>query len=295
MISPPDIRVYDFNDSDHDRPRLSTRSSLSASIPVSRTPASMPIPNAREEAPPPLPPPPILDEIDIANDLGGQWSNDFGRSFGKTGLPTINPSSSLCVGRDRRLHDIGDEVEDSRRRSSAATIRSSPDMDSRWEGFRHKDEGYHSLSGSGIANQSVDTPCSHHPSSSLLLAHARLSMLALYVHSLGRGHEHTYPPFPQVSLWLFCETDRRQTCCLDYMAKDHWNGETFKAPPTPTTNNSCPGLGDPTHHRGQCLSVAWAKKLRRRVVYLSPSREHIHTRQNPCPPRTVRRTQCPGG
>jgi len=127
------------------------------------------------------------------------------------------------------------------------------------------------------------------------LAHARLSMLALYVHSLGRGHEHTYPPFPQVSLWLFCETDRRRTCCLDYMAKDHWNGETFKAPPTPTTNNSCPGLGDPTHHRGQCLSVAWAKKLRRRVVYLSPSREHIHTRQNPCPPRTVRRTQCPGG
>jgi len=117
----------------------------------------MPIPNAREEAPPPLPPPRHLDEIDIVNDLGGQWANTFGGGFGKTGLPTINPSSSLCIGQDRRLHEIGDGVDCSRRRSSAATLRLSPDIDSKWDGFRHKDEGYHSLSGSGIANQSVVT------------------------------------------------------------------------------------------------------------------------------------------
>ena len=155
MTSPPDIRVYDFNDSNHDRPRLSARSSLSASIPLSRTAGPMPIRNAREEVPPPLPPPPHLDEIDLVNDLGGQWANTFGGGFGKTGLPMINPSSSLCVGQDRRLHEIGDGLDFTRRRTSAATARLSPDIDPRWEGFRHKDEGYHSLSGSGIANQSV--------------------------------------------------------------------------------------------------------------------------------------------
>lgn len=161
MSSPPDIRVYDFNDSDHDRPRLSTRSSVTASIPVSRTPGPMAIPNAREEAPPPLAPPRHLDELDINNDLGGQWAHKFGGGFGRSGLPTINPSSSLCIGQDRRLHELVDDVDFSRRPSSATTIRLSPDIDTRWEGFRQKDEGYHSLSGSGIANQSVGTFFSH--------------------------------------------------------------------------------------------------------------------------------------
>ena len=155
MTSPPDIRVYDFNDSNHDRPRLSARSSLSAAIPISRTAGAMPIPNAREEPPPPLCPPRQLDERDIINDLGGQWANKFGGGFGKAGLPTSNPSSSLCVGQDRRLHDLGDGLDCSSRRSSATTTRLSPDIDPRWEGFRHRDEGYHSLSGSGVANQSV--------------------------------------------------------------------------------------------------------------------------------------------
>lgn len=36
--------------------------------------------------------------------------------------------------------------------------------------------------------------CSYHQSRSLFLLHARLTMLALFVPSLGSGHHNTYPP-----------------------------------------------------------------------------------------------------
>ncbi len=156
ITSPPSIRIYDFNNSNHDRPRLSTRSSSNASIPFSKSPGPMSIPNSKDKPPPPLPPPRHIAELEAGDDLGWRWGNTIGGGFGKSDLPTIKPGSSLYGSQDRRTQDFGNGADCNRRRSSASTIKLSPDVDTRWEGFRHKDEGYHSLSGSGIANlQSV--------------------------------------------------------------------------------------------------------------------------------------------
>ncbi|KAI9871214.1 MAG: hypothetical protein M1830_003193 [Pleopsidium flavum] len=143
VTSPPSILVYDFNNSNHDRPRLSTRTSSNASMSFSKTPGPMSIPNSTFEPPPPLPPPRHVHELAGGDDLGWQWANSPSSGFGKSDLPTLKPGSSLYGGQDRRTQDPAIGADCTRRRSSASTIKLSPDVDTRWEGFRHKDEGLH--------------------------------------------------------------------------------------------------------------------------------------------------------
>ena len=148
VTSPPSILVHDFN-GNHGRPARSSREQ-----------GGMGIPNARiDDVPPPLPPPRYINDFAAGGDPGWQWGNTPSRSggFGKSG-GSVSPGSSLHGNWDQRMGDDGcsDRPEYARHRSSNMTVRSRPGSDRRHDfSSRFVDEGYHSLSGSSIANQSV--------------------------------------------------------------------------------------------------------------------------------------------
>jgi hypothetical protein len=132
MSSTPSIRVYDshrFPLPHHTRP----------SIP---SPAvAMAIPRAREQVPPPLPPPRHIEDLRTGQDPGWQWGNtnsprDTG--FGGNRLATVKPGSSLYGGAGTHYprEPSGDYILSRNREPSIS--RSLEDMSSEHSG--HSDE-----------------------------------------------------------------------------------------------------------------------------------------------------------
>ncbi len=148
VTSPPSILVYDFNDNNGRAARSS------------REQGGRNIPNARhDEAPPPLPPPRFMNDIAAGGDPGWQWGNTPSKSggLGKSG-GSVSPGSSLHGNWEQKMGYDGHSgrPEYVRRGSSNSTIRSRPEPDRRHDfSSRFVDEGYHSLSGSSLTNQSV--------------------------------------------------------------------------------------------------------------------------------------------
>lgn len=97
LSSPPSIRVYDPNPGFERRySRTSTQTSPSSFS--SR--GSMPIPNARSDpAPPPLPPPPFIEDLARGHDTGWKFANeDQQGAFRNSTLAPIKQGSSLRGG-----------------------------------------------------------------------------------------------------------------------------------------------------------------------------------------------------
>ena len=163
VSSPPSILVHDHNGS-HGRRRSSSRST---GIPFpSRPPGPMAIPSTRDDpAPPPLPPPRIIDDLAAGSDPGWAWGNDPSGKFGKA-RESFAPASNFPKSWGREMGNKiqvqpPDRPHYSRRESSTSTITSptETDTDRRYRDFaRHQDEGYYSLSGprsSAMSQQSV--------------------------------------------------------------------------------------------------------------------------------------------
>lgn len=126
-ISPPSIRICDYNSSPCDdgshsdninnnnnhsnyshsgthspsRPIFALSSSSSSSA---RTPMTIPGSNNEALAPPPLPPPRFIEDIAQGHDSGWKWGNSFEHDqFGQSAtLPPIKPTSSLLGGAPSR-------------------------------------------------------------------------------------------------------------------------------------------------------------------------------------------------
>jgi hypothetical protein len=58
----------------------------------------MAIPRARDEIPPPLPPPRHIEDLRAGQDPGWQWGNTKDTGFGGGRLATVRPGSSLYGG-----------------------------------------------------------------------------------------------------------------------------------------------------------------------------------------------------
>ncbi|KZF25760.1 hypothetical protein L228DRAFT_266214 [Xylona heveae TC161] len=119
-VMTPSIRVCDFNaQTDPFR-----RPSLAYSATVhSSSSGPMSIPNAREPAPPALPPPRYLDDLAHGSDPGWQWGNrDTSGGFAKGSFGSVNPSSSLCGGSSFRRPWADADQKPVRRESSTSTI-----------------------------------------------------------------------------------------------------------------------------------------------------------------------------
>ncbi|KAL1960237.1 hypothetical protein VTO42DRAFT_8780 [Malbranchea cinnamomea] len=120
-ISPPSIRICDYNSSHHDGHGKSGRGqhhalqspSRSQSASSGNSPSSfasstrtpMTIPGTHEAlAPPPLPPPRFIEDLAQGHDSGWKWSNSFEQGqFGQPAtLPPIKPTSSLLGGASSR-------------------------------------------------------------------------------------------------------------------------------------------------------------------------------------------------
>lgn len=154
VMSPPSIRVHDHNGS-HGRRRSITRP---AGIPFSSpTPGPMAIPNTRHAlAPPPLPPPRFIDDLTAGSDPGWAWGNDPSGKFGKAGGSTASvgnfPKTWSREREDKMQAQSPDRPQQLHRDSVAANTRPPRDTHRRHHDFaRHQDEGYYSLSGSGIS------------------------------------------------------------------------------------------------------------------------------------------------
>ena len=154
---PPSIRVHESN-ANYGSHRPSSRAPTSASRPFSKSPGPMSIPSKRHDPPPPpLPPPRFIEDLAAGSDPGWKWGN-IGNpgAFGNSESGSVSLSSSLRGNWDTQLESEGDSERPTyaRRGSSMSTVKSPADTDV-YEGFRHRDEGYYSLSGSSLMNQSV--------------------------------------------------------------------------------------------------------------------------------------------
>ncbi|KAI9731752.1 MAG: hypothetical protein M1834_004541 [Cirrosporium novae-zelandiae] len=147
---PPSIRVQHESNLNRNSPFGQSPSSPRP-LPFSRHSGPMSIPRAREDVPPPLPPPRL---IDMSNDLGWKFGNrDEHTSFGRHDFLPINPSSSLCGGMQRDYDGRDEEMGRPpfvRRSSSQSTVNQHSEGDYKQELPHFADEGYHSLSGSSI-------------------------------------------------------------------------------------------------------------------------------------------------
>ena len=154
ITSPLPSHVYDFNP--HGPQGPTRRSPTHASRPFGTPSGPMSIPNVRIAPPPPLPPPrnPV---IAAGNDLALQWANTL-HTPGKGGTGSVPQSSSLHGGyrvkqEDRDFEGPG-SGPGSFRRGSSLTIKSDmlPDTEMKYDMFRNRDEGYHSLSGPSLTS-----------------------------------------------------------------------------------------------------------------------------------------------
>jgi hypothetical protein len=125
----PSIQIH-VPSSNVDRRSASRSSPYTTDHQHSRGPNPMPIPNARQEVPPPLPPPRYLSDLTPGGeDLAWEYANSP-TSFDRKSYASINPSSSLLGG-----YGI-----------PSPKFKSTAEISLRDARPRHFDEGYHSLS-----------------------------------------------------------------------------------------------------------------------------------------------------
>ena len=154
--SPPPIRVHDYNG--NGGLSRSTRRPMSNFASGAQGP--MMIPNARQEAvPPPLPPPRYMDDLAAGSEPEHRWGTmSSDGSFGRSDS-SFSSSSGFHRHWERRRMEGGDSAsrrDSARQGRSSMTARSPTELHMKADPFRHIDEGYHSMSGSSVANnQSV--------------------------------------------------------------------------------------------------------------------------------------------
>ena len=100
--STPSIRVFGSasrHHGSHSDPRRLSPPHHSSSAPL-----PMAIPNSREDAPPPLPPPRYLPELKHGHDAGWDWGNGNDSKGNESWhpLPLVRPGSSLLGGGSQR-------------------------------------------------------------------------------------------------------------------------------------------------------------------------------------------------
>ncbi|KAL6714876.1 hypothetical protein ACLMJK_007136 [Lecanora helva] len=151
VTSPPSVRVHDHSNGSHGRKHSTSRP---AGVPFSsRSPGPVAIPNTRLElAPPPLPPPRVIEDLDAGSDPGWAWGNSASGKPGKLGGSIASsgnyPKSWARDMGDNRKQQPPERLQFSRRESSASALRSPTNAERKHHDFaRHQDEGYYSLSG----------------------------------------------------------------------------------------------------------------------------------------------------
>jgi hypothetical protein len=163
VASSPSNRILDqmsYNDTRAPGPRSNSQTSSSFHL----SPAPMTIPHSRPtEAPPPLPPPRIIPDLNNGHDPGWSWGNSMrDEGFGK--LAPIKQNSSLNGGywrphteasRDEEaMEEMDVDGEFDRRGSNVSTIRSPshPELFPGSLGYIHSG-GKRTPSPSAISNQ----------------------------------------------------------------------------------------------------------------------------------------------
>ncbi|KAF2872443.1 hypothetical protein BDV95DRAFT_492253 [Massariosphaeria phaeospora] len=150
--STPSIRIYDSGSLHHHYPLPHRRP---PSFPTSPS-GAMAIPRAREEVPPPLPPPRYIgEELGMGQDPGWQWGNtnspnDTG--FGGSRLTSIKPGSSL-LGGSGQVHPRDRPAENVFGVRASSTSRSLDEMSSP-ESLEQSDEDH-----SGKPRPALANPC----------------------------------------------------------------------------------------------------------------------------------------
>jgi hypothetical protein len=149
--STPSIRVYEsqrYSLPHHHRP-------------AHPSPAvAMAIPRAREEVPPPLPPPRHIEDLRAGQDPGWQWGNTnspIDTGFGGNRLATVRPGSSLygtsASGHVRARQPSADYVFNGR---ESSVSRSHDDMSSENSGNHDSDEDRNGNSRPSLRNHRYD-------------------------------------------------------------------------------------------------------------------------------------------
>lgn len=145
LPSPPSIYIREHV-SNHER-RCSTSRSHFASGSMSSPHSGLPIPNGRpEEAPPPLPPPRIIDDLANGQDQGWKWGNrESENERSRPALAPIKPGSSLFGGyhaggtggsmRSEWGENQYEHNKDAIRAGAVSTIRSPAEPEIKVEGF----------------------------------------------------------------------------------------------------------------------------------------------------------------
>jgi hypothetical protein len=83
-------------------PSSDPRWSLGSALHPPTAPLPMAIPSTREAAPPPLPPPRHIPELNDGHDSGWQWANGRSDSDGPPHCQSVKPGSSLLGGSPQR-------------------------------------------------------------------------------------------------------------------------------------------------------------------------------------------------
>jgi hypothetical protein len=95
----PSIRVFGSGPRHYD-PKSDPRRPSASHPPTA--PLSMAIPNTRETAPPPLPPPRHIPELNDGHDSGWRWANGRSNSDAAAHFQQVKPGSSLLGGSPQR-------------------------------------------------------------------------------------------------------------------------------------------------------------------------------------------------
>ena len=148
--SPPPTRPHAIGGHSYSSPRLLGHHSFlasDASLPFSKS-AAMSIPNQRAPSPPPpLPPPRFVHDIAAGLDPGYHYSNSQSKGEFEAKIGCGNSDSRL-----RQSWDSLKEEELDFDQSDERENRRSPSIQD-FHAMGHIDEGYHSLSGSSLAQR----------------------------------------------------------------------------------------------------------------------------------------------
>ena len=156
VTSPPSIHLNDFHGMNG--PDRSSSRSVTRPCQTRQRPMAIPGSPAEHYVPPALPPPRYIEEIAAGGDQGIQWRNSFNSASIESGGSVSSRSSLRGNWNHKMAGGRGNGRPDYNRRTSlASSLQSQPEADTKYDFSRHLDEGYYSLSGSSLINQSVQT------------------------------------------------------------------------------------------------------------------------------------------